>query len=142
MRALAPAVLVFAACSSHPARPADRVGNASVLADARSPLAASCPATFAEARGLCSSTDPCTYPEGTCSCSVPPWCGGAAPPDDRPETWQCTPLVRADGCPGQHPPDGTACTDDGQRCDYTCSCLAIATCHNGTWSTENGPCKP
>ena len=104
---------------------------------------AGCPATFAAAPGPCVGTAQCSYPEGTCTCSTPPWCGGAAPPREYAKrSWQCTPKVRADGCPGAQPPDGSPCTISGKTCDYTCSCMLTATCTAGTWQSKHGPCKP
>jgi len=154
MRWLLVAITVVG-CSSRPEHRDTTAGNASpapidaaaapadAVTRAVGPLAAGCPATFAAAAatGGCSAREACAYPEGDCYCSSPPSCGGAYMPP-RPPVWQCTPLVRADGCPGVEPADGAPCTRDGQSCDYTCSCLETATCSKGVWATASGPCKP
>src|SRR5689334_21851244 len=137
MLRLAIAALVVIGCSS---RPHDTtIGNAGPPVDAAvprgaDPLPAGCPATFTAASGSCSTGDECAYPEGDCSCSSPPSCVGVNMPPG-PPVWQCTPIVRSDGCPGTEPGDGTPCTKEGKSCDYTFSCVAAATCTKGVWVT-------
>lgn len=122
--------------------PRDAAIPSTLALDAAAPAA--CPGTFAQATGRAcgGAPDACTYPQGTCQCGAVAWCGGAAPPPGygRELTWQCTPRVRGDGCPGELP--SGACARDGQVCDYTCSCVLTATCAGGTWQTRSGPCKP
>ncbi len=104
-----------------------------------------CPASFAAATGSCTRGASCAYREGTCSCTRAAWCGGAAPSGEflnQPPVWQCIPMVKADGCPGSMPAAGGRCKREGQRCDYTCSCVAAAVCTDGAWKLERGPCKP
>jgi len=141
---------------AQPAQPADAAAVATVVdappaVDAGQPIQGglypACPASFALAQGAgaCNFTyGPCRYPEGVCACSAPPWCGGAAPPRDygQHRSWQCTPDVRPDGCPGYAPNAGMPCTTPGKQCDYTCSCVVTATCTKGTWTMQRGPCKP
>lgn len=140
-------LLALVGCSSRPEHHDTTIGNSSAPPiDAAvprdvGPLAAGCPATFATASGSCSFRDACAYPEGDCYCASPPNCGGANMPPG-PQVWQCTPIVRADGCPGVEPGDGTACAREGLACDYTCSCLETATCTKGAWVAASGPCKP
>ncbi len=107
--------------------------------------ATGCPPSFAAATGRCANGTQCAFPEGTCSCARAAWCGGAAPSDEllnQPPVWQCIPTVKADGCPGSMPAAGGRCKREGQRCDYTCSCVAAAVCTNSAWKLESGPCKP
>lgn len=103
-----------------------------------------CPPAFG-ASGSCrfqASAVTCTYPEGTCVCAQP--CrGGARPPPyprgplPNPFVWRCTktpPAVRADGCPGVLPDEGTPCTG-ARDCSYMQGCTAVGvTCHEGHWS--------
>jgi hypothetical protein len=106
---------------------------------------ASCPASFAEAQGACPpSATSCRYPEGTCNCMPAPWCSGVAPPPHyRQQTsWVCPDKLRPDGCPISRPTESSGCTREGQRCDYTCSCVDVATCTKGAWAIETGDCKP
>ena len=117
----------------------EEAAAAALLASTPNPK--SCPATFAKATGRCSASTTCTYPEGECWCGPGSWCAGVAPPP-RPNVWTCTPKVRPDGCPGASPRQGGACAKEGQRCDYTCACVEIATCTKGQWVTHDGPCKP
>ena len=141
-------LLLAAACGgAHPtASSATTTTTTTPSSDAATaPLAPGCPASFAAATGACSARmTTCSYPEGACSCSAPPWCGGAAPPPDYGEhtSWQCTPKVRPGGCPGTQPTEGSPCDHAGQACDYTCSCSETATCQHGRWHVEHGPCKP
>lgn len=80
----------------------------------------------------------CTYPEGTCQCQQgPPRCqGGAAvrppPPGWTPPPfrWECTPVTRADGCPGVAPRPGEPCMV-AHGCGY---CIARYSCDQGKWS--------
>ncbi len=119
--------------------------DASVDAGDQSTTTTGCPASFAAATGSCARGTQCAFREGTCSCARPAWCGGAAPSDEllnQPPVWQCIPTVRPDGCPGSMPVAGGRCTREGQRCDYTCSCVAAAVCTNGAWKLQSGPCKP
>ena len=153
MRALVLAVVIVAGCGSEKPRlePGGGSGSAqgsggSAATDAAPPPAQGCPATFDAAKGACDMKIrmACSYPQGTCTCSSEPWCGGAAPPADFYQhlSWQCTPKVRSDGCPGQQPPAGSPCSTDGQSCDYTCSCSLVAQCQHGRWNVQEGPCKP
>ena len=47
-------------------------------------------------------------------------------------------------CPVQEPMNGTACTKEGQSCDYgdNPTCLGNATCTGGKWSVAKSTCKP
>ncbi|MDB4961562.1 MAG: hypothetical protein JWP01_1561 [Myxococcales bacterium] len=104
-------------------------------------VATSCPATYASASGFCKEPLACSYPEGACSCGYPAHCGGMAPDEPKfPPSFQCTPKVRADGCPGTQPTG--ACKVEGKRCDYTCQCTAYSTCTKGRWVATEGSCKP
>lgn len=130
--------------------PAVTIVDATPTVDAltiRKGLYAACPTSFAAAQagGPCTFTyDDCVYPEGSCTCAPPPWCGGAAPPPDHDKhrSWQCTPDVRPDGCPGFAPNSGQPCTTANKKCEYTCGCIRVATCTNGAWKMERGPCVP
>ena len=62
------------------------------------------------------------------------------PPPSPPLAWQCTPAVRADGCPGTAP-DGT-CTNEGQRCRYGQCCVTEMTCKDGRWGITMQACPP
>ena len=62
------------------------------------------------------------------------------PPPSPPLAWQCTPAVRADGCPGTEP-DGT-CTNEGQRCRYGQCCVTEMTCKDGRWGITMQACPP
>ncbi len=108
------------------------------------PLPRSCPATFAAAAGRCESRDICRYVDGTCFCGHPQHCGGDAdqPELREPRTWQCTPQIRADGCPGGAPPPDSLCEIAGKMCSYSCSCELIATCTDGRWVLQHGECMP
>ena len=148
---IALALVVLAACGSKTPPPQQTVGNTGPDA-APPPLAAGCPATFAEipAGASCDvATYPsqCNYPDGSC------WCGAATPcsgvelsPDDYaaiPSSWQCTatpPAIRADGCPGS-PPSG-ACGQPGQSCTYGDCCVQEYHCDHGQWTMGNGECPP
>jgi hypothetical protein len=80
----------------------------------------------------------CTYLEGTCEClQEPRTCrGGAAvlpsPPVTQPALshWQCSPMIRADGCPGAEPRTGDSCTVT-HSCGY---CITLYSCEGGRWS--------
>jgi hypothetical protein len=116
--------------------------------------ASACPATFALARGTCTSGPGCTYPEGTCACAPVAeieCSGGAAvrsdpdavpppPPSPPALAWQCTPAVRADGCPGTEP-EGT-CTTEGKQCRYGACCVSEHTCKQGQWTITMMACPP
>lgn len=47
-------------------------------------------------------------------------------------------------CPVQEPTNGTACTKEGQSCDYgdDPTCLGNAKCIGGKWSVAKSTCKP
>ena len=146
--------LALAACSAAPRTSGGGgaglpdAGATAMAADAAAvalaPNASDCPAAYPGGGGACTGRSMCNYVEGSCYCGQPPWCGGAAPPQDYDRqggTWQCTPTVRADGCPGQRPLQG-ACAPEGKVCDYTCSCVAKSTCRGGVWVNSDGPCMP
>ena len=129
-------VLLIAACSS--SSPKTTPAKAA-------PRGPSCPATFAAAKGACTEPIDCSYPEGTCRCAKAAWCNGMPPGPDwaaRGPTWECRPAVGPDGCPGVEPAQGTACSAEGKRCDFTCACMEAAVCTHGVWTIEHGACKP
>jgi hypothetical protein len=75
----------------------------------------------------------CAYLEGECNCtiSVPAGTGTTS-------TWHC---FHPQGCPEPRPRLGSACTQDGQMCDYGACTSGIAeTCMGGYWQWTTTPC--
>ncbi len=88
----------------------------------------SCPATFKEAKGTCTPFMDCDYPEGYCECVVT--CGG--PPGGPQDYFACAHPYQ--GCPYPRPRLGTACSNEGQQCNYQVCCTGTnMTCKGGTW---------
>ena len=105
----------------------------------------SCPSTYASVP-TGQDCDPdgldCDYPEGTCGCTVP-----EGPPHVLPDggfygaTWVC--LTPPSGCPTERPHLGTACSQEGQTCDYGSCTFAdgeTEACVGGYWSSEGSAC--
>lgn len=89
-----------------------------------------CPATFAEVPvgTACSNlSDDCIYPEGFCFCTSQCGDGGFQ------RVWYCQPTPT--GCPPPRPMRGTACSSEGQVCDYgSCDKSYLKqTCLEGIW---------
>lgn len=150
MRCGALAIVLLAACGST-TPPPGAIGNAAPDAGPRliPPLAAGCPAAFAEATGSCDwnvSPSNCQWAEGQCHCGVAQVCSGAvrdpAESENEPTTWQCAswpPAVRDDGCPGEI---GGRCGDEGKQCVYGDCCVATYTCVGGEWQQTAADCPP
>ncbi|MGH7295459.1 MAG: hypothetical protein ACRELB_11025, partial [Polyangiaceae bacterium] len=102
-----------------------------------------CPGSYAAVpqQATCSTAATCAYPEGTCSCEV--YCGPQYPvghpcEGGTPMTWQCTGAPQ--GCPAARPRVGSACSTDGQSCDYgDCNAIGVV-CRDGTWHTQMNGC--
>jgi hypothetical protein len=81
----------------------------------------------------------CDYPQGRCQCNVP---AGPFPVDAAAAAvWLCQ--DPASGCPSPRPLYGSACTDEGLRCDYgTCDILGgtVEVCTGGVWTPTIGAC--
>jgi hypothetical protein len=68
----------------------------------------------------------CAYQEGECNCTFSSPAGTGTMP-----TWHC---FRPQGCPEPRPRLGSACTQEGQSCDYgACSGGIAETCMGGYW---------
>jgi hypothetical protein len=92
-----------------------------------------CPASYAVAsmgdtcmpQGLI-----CGYPEGTCSCGF--GFGGPIRLDAGGPHWVCQ--QTSPGCPSPRPDIGSACTPEGQMCDYgACAGGVALDCSGGVW---------
>lgn len=95
-----------------------------------------CPSRYGEAIDCGGAqVGPCVYPEGTCTCSVPTWCGGAAPPPMPPQ-WICE--ARRPPCPA----DGTPCSGREPGCSLGPCGFDRMVCVDGAWRTEIGPLPP
>jgi hypothetical protein len=135
-------IFVLAACGSHTRAPANRIAIGNTAPDAGAVASATC------GQGACKAGATCAYAGGTCTCGVPSYCGGAAPPEDyynQPPSWQCTPTtpaVRGDGCPGAEPQTGASCAPDGKSCTYGDCCVSQATCSGGKWAVGQEECPP
>jgi hypothetical protein len=115
------------------------------------PTPAACPASFgALASGsACPVNAICTYPEGRCNCipCTPPDGGvsdaGAA---DASTQWVCEAWMTPAGCPEPRPLLGTACSNEGQECDYGEGCGSPVDlpdpmgCRGGVWVDTRGGC--
>lgn len=133
------AVLVDAAVRVDAPKPID----AAVLVDAGATTLRACPASYAAAaRGTCALDEvdklACKYPAGHCECHelVPcaGWAGAYEEARKHPRAeWTCTPAVRADGCPGDPPREGSRCTKPAQECPYTPCGGSVLTCVSGGW---------
>jgi hypothetical protein len=108
---------------------------------------AGCPASFGAlasgsacpaSEGISAGT--CVYPEGLCACET---CteiedGGALGPS-KPE-WACDPYPAPVGnCPATKPALGSACSVEGQECQYGNGCgsplvFSAVGCQDGSWS--------
>jgi len=123
------------------APPGDRTGDAT----ATPTPAEGCPATLDAAEGqLCAedgvvAVPTCDYAAaGSCRCAEQPYCSGdervPAPVEDY--VWVCErppPEVRADGCPGTVPEEGSPCELVGKRCGYGDCCVAQVECTADGW---------
>ena len=117
--------------------------DAAVVVDAAATTLRACPASYAAAaRGTCALDEvdklACKYPAGHCECHelVPcaGWAGAYEEARKHPRAqWTCTPAVRADGCPGDPPREGSRCTKAAQECPYTPCGGSVLTCVSGGW---------
>jgi hypothetical protein len=72
----------------------------------------------------------CGYLQGTCSCTY--GFGGPILLDGGGPRWICMPL--SPGCPSPRPDLGTACTQEGETCDYgACTGGVVLDCSGGAW---------
>jgi hypothetical protein len=97
---------------------------------------ATCPMTFADVPiGMsCAGSIglSCDYAQARCDC-------GVSPPLATPQ-WNCD-TPDETGCPLPRPRIGSACSMDGQSCDYGyCSGGVTLLCSAGTWVTGGGVC--
>lgn len=99
--------------------------------------AATCPASYGASEGMaCSPSEPaCDYDEGVCACILCEAPGGTS------GYWHCRAWndVPA-GCPVPRALLGTACSDEGLRCDYAQCCQGPSIgyrmqCTNGYWQS-------
>ncbi len=99
---------------------------------------APCPASYTERAPDCSHVrvTSCVRADGAvCSCAMPTWCGGAAPPP-MPASWVCE-------APRRCPPIGSACTGDDYCSDAPCSWMGGQHCEGGVWrELPPGPAPP
>lgn len=149
---LAACLLVTAACGgSSPTEPStggspqDTGGSVGQGDGDAPPLAEGCPPTVEQAEGqLCATdgvapTETCAYRGGAeCGCAEQPICSGAerAPAPVEDYVWVCRrppPEVRADGCPGSMPPEGSDCEPVGKRCGYGDCCVTSIECTAQGW---------
>jgi len=97
--------------------------------------AAACPATYGDGKVHCGPDTQrlgCSYPKGSCMCTTRQWCGGEAPPANRPVEWVCRPKYICGEV-------GTPCTGHA-KCSPPCCGTEVA-CVNGTWTARVIPCK-
>jgi hypothetical protein len=84
----------------------------------------------------------CVYPEGMCGCFA------CAPQGDgKAQDWYCEKFPHPEGCPDARPAIGSACTNDGQTCEYGSRCSVLTTpriiCEGGLWvDTSDTVCLP
>ncbi len=151
LRALALVLLIGCGSSSQErsrpegTHPPSEGSERAELSDTRASGSSSCPATYDEATHYAGCADgtgaQCSYDDGDCTCVIEHPCTGVDYGDDveSPRVWQCTPAVRADGCPGSPPTAGEACDHAGE-CSYGPSCCGTGTrarCTQGRWATES-----
>jgi hypothetical protein len=75
----------------------------------------------------------CVYPKGTCICS-----NGSLPVSDGPY-WTCIDATAK--CPADRPRLGSACSDEGQSCDYgACEGGIAIACMDGYWQETYSTC--
>ena len=96
-----------------------------------------CPATYASVPSGqdCSPEQlSCAYPQGECICTKS-W-GGV---QRTTPGWDCFPAQS--GCPAPRPDIGSACTTQGQQCDYGgCSGGITLECNGTSWVQSITPC--
>jgi hypothetical protein len=74
----------------------------------------------------------CAYPEGQCNCA-------SQLPVGTTTVWQCS--TPSGDCPEPRSRLGTACTNDGQSCDYgACAGGVAEICQGGYWQREGVAC--
>jgi hypothetical protein len=154
MRAMVVAVLcLFASCSSGSRTTTPVVENPPPPPPPPPPPNAdTCPPAFNQAGGDCDPAahpSQCNYAEGSCYCGIQMPCSGAMRSDEElaamPSSWQCTakpPVVRPDGCPGEMPSEGRACSPSGRKCSYGSCCFHELSCVKGEWKMTGGGCPP
>lgn len=105
-----------------------------------------CPSTKAQVAvgQACTTSLTCDYPDGRCGCVSP-----SGPPqiDGGGLSWRCT--APPSGCPTVPPALGTACSMEGQQCDYG-ACLfgdrgpystpLARQCAGGAWARAGVAC--
>jgi hypothetical protein len=106
-----------------------------------------CPATKAQVMvgQACNAAITCDYPDGRCGCVFP---AGPVALDGGGLTWKCT--VAPASCPTERPLLGTACSTEGQTCDYGACSLGgnggmysaplVRRCTGGVWVRTAVPC--
>jgi hypothetical protein len=84
----------------------------------------------------------CAYPEGVCECAT------CSSPDGTGKGWSCARWLEPQGCPSPRPHIGSACSTDGQECDYANVCSAVSLelpdikCVGGVWQPQVIPTPP
>jgi hypothetical protein len=127
-------VMMLAACSG------GHVPAGNAPAARGSSAAAQCPPV---GQAACQLNDQCRHGDVVCTCTREPWCKGEAPTEEEEHatTWECVgPLVPGE-CPHDEPFASSACTVEGQTCDYSCGCIRSATCTGGVWKIHTGDCR-
>jgi hypothetical protein len=96
-----------------------------------------CPASYGSTADCSSQGLLCSYPQGTCACGF-----GFGPPvlrDGGGPFWTCG--SSAPGCPEPRPDIGSACSTEGQMCDYAaCEGGVALQCTGGAWKRTFLPC--
>jgi hypothetical protein len=102
----------------------------------------SCPAAFGAAPGqACPSSETCTYAQGRCECINCVTDAGA-----QSTGWTCAAWQTPAGCPEPAPLLGTACSTEGQQCNYGPVCCGPSglgypmVCQGGYWTVVGGGC--
>ena len=99
--------------------------------------AGTCPTSYGEMGSCTPQGLLCGYPQGTCSCGF-----GFGPPvlrDGGGPFWTCG--QNAAGCPYPRPDIGTACSTEGQSCNYAACAGGVALqCEGGVWKRTFLPC--
>jgi hypothetical protein len=98
-----------------------------------------CPATFVSPARACPPGNPlgrCVYAEGMCGCV--PCAGDGGLPSQQ---WACEAYPQPGGCPMPRPRAGSACTQEGQSCEYGSPCgvaggIPYLVCKGGRWALQ------